>query len=266
MPAGSWTVYAPDSSCALDRSRTLRRPSGSGSALIGLSILLTAILLPCSGARADEYNACLICHEFMGGDVGRPVQEWMGSTHQSMGIVCTDCHGGNQALKVSVDQLQGLSPTEIRQLARGAMYDQEDFVSVPDQTEMFEMCGQCHDETVEIYRESIMGNAYLERRGGPSCTRCHGAHRNALPQVPEVCADCHKDRVGFDQIEAMNVTASTIDRLYEIRLHEASRKLKGEGEDIFPEELDSFEIGFVTWGMILLLILISVVLYRTMER
>jgi hypothetical protein len=64
----------------------------------------------------------------------------------------------------------------------------------------------------------------------------------------------------------MNVTASTIDRLYEIRLREASRKVIGGGEELFPEELDSFEIGFVTWGMILFLIVISVVLYRTMEK
>jgi hypothetical protein len=167
---------------------------------------------------------------------------------------------------VSTEILKGLTPAEIRALARKAMYEQEDFIPVPDQAEMFEMCGQCHDETVETYRESIMGKAYLERKGGPSCTRCHGAHRNVMPRVPDDCADCHKDLVGFDRIEAMNVTASTIDRLYEIRLREASKKLKGGAEDIFPEELDSFEIGFVTWGMVLFLVLISMVLYRTMEK
>jgi hypothetical protein len=146
------------------------------------------------------------------------------------------------------------------------MYSQEDFVSNPDPVEMFDMCEQCHDDAVSVYRESIMGRTYLEKKGGPSCTRCHGAHRNYMPDVPEICADCHKDIVGFDQIESMNVTLSTIDRLYEIRLEEASKKIVAVGKDIFPEELDSFEIGFVTWGMVLFLVIMSVILYRTMEK
>lgn len=212
----------------------------------------------------EEYNACILCHEFMGGDVGRPVTEWMGSTHQSMGILCTYCHGGDENLEV--DRLEDLNPVEIRDLAKKAMYDQEDFIAEPDPLQMFEICGQCHDDAVAVYRESIMGKAYIEKKGGPSCTRCHGAHRNFMPDVPEICEDCHKDILGFDQIESMNVTSSTIDRLYEIRLKLASEKIKGGGETIFPEELDAFEIGFVTWGMVLFLVIVAVILYRTMER
>ena len=231
-----------------------------------LFILSLFASIPANSAADPQegVNACIVCHEYMGGDVGKPVSEWMGSTHQSMGVLCTFCHGGNETLEVS--GLEQMSPQEIRDLARKAMYDWDDFVAKPDPVEMFDMCGQCHDDAVTVYRESIMGKAYLEERGGPSCSRCHGPHRNYMPEVPEICGDCHKDLVGFDQIEAMNVTPSTIDLLYEIRLREASKKIKGRGEQIFPEELDSFEIGFVTWGMVLFLAIIAVVLYRTLER
>ncbi len=229
--------------------------------------LLVLVMFPapnCAEPAEEEYSACIVCHEFMGGEVARPVLEWMGSTHQSMEIFCVYCHGGDKSIRLG--SLEKLSPKEIRSLARKAMYSQEDFVANPDPVAMFEICEQCHDEAVSVYRESIMGKTYLERKGGPSCTRCHGAHRNYMPDVPEICKDCHKDIVGFDRIESMNVTLSTIDRLYEIRLEEASKKIVAVGKDIFPEELDSFEIGFVTWGMILFLVIMSVVLYRTMEK
>jgi len=233
--------------------------------LIPVFITLSAQLCVASPVDArEEPNACITCHEFMGGEVGRPAMEWMGSTHQSMGILCTYCHGGDET--VDVGHLEGLSSEEIRAIARKAMYSQEGFVAKPGPEEMFEMCGQCHDESVTLYRESIMGKAYLEKRGGPSCTRCHGAHLNKMPNVPEICKDCHKDVLGFDKIQAMNVTTSTIDQLYDLRLEDASRKIVAVGKDIFPEELDSFEIGFVTWGMILFLVIMSVVLYRTMEK
>jgi hypothetical protein len=234
------------------------------SVFLFASIFLWTVMTVMPVEAQEEYNACIACHEFMGGDVGKPVTEWMGSTHQSMGILCTYCHGGDESLEG--DRLEDLTPVEIRDLSNKAMYDQEDFISEPDPLQMFEMCGQCHDDAVSIYRESIMGKAYIERKGGPSCTRCHGAHRNFMPDVPEICEDCHKDLLGFDQIESMNVTPATIDRLYEIRLRQASAKITGGGETIFPEELDAFEIGFVTWGMVLFLVIVAVILYRTMER
>jgi len=235
-----------------------------GSILLLAAIVLSSLVAVRPLSAQDDYNACIVCHEFMGGDVGRPVTEWMGSTHQSMEILCVDCHGGDKNLKVS--HLEELTPSEIRALSRKAMYEQDDFVAIPDPLQMFDMCGQCHDDGVSIYRESIMGKAYIEKKGGPSCTRCHGAHSNYMPDVPVICEDCHKDLLGFDQIESMNVTASTIDRLYEIRLDQASEKIKGGGGTIFPEELDAFEIGFVTWGMVLFLVIVSVILYRAMER
>ena len=232
--------------------------------LICTLALVTFPALNYAEPAEEEYNACLICHEFMGGGAGRPDADCVGSAHQWMGILCTYLHGGDTSLKVS--HLEERTPQEMRALARKAMYSQDDFIARPGPVEMFEMCGQCHDEAVMVYRESVMGKAYLEKRGGPSCTRCHGAHRNYMPNVPKICSDCHKDLVGFDKIDAMNVTLSTIDRLYEIRLREASKKITAGGKNIFPEELDSFEIGFVTWGMILFLVIVAVVLYRTMER
>jgi len=227
-------------------------------------ILLLSLALASAGRAQNRTESCITCHEFLGGKFSLPVIEWRSSTHQIEGVTCSACHGGNP--DVPLGDLSKLSEKELQALAAAAMYDTDDFVARPKGEAQFELCANCHEESVNLYRNSLMGEAYLKDKGGPSCTKCHGAHYNVIPDVPKVCQDCHTDVTGYDQITAMDVTEQTIDELYQIRAHMALSKVQGEEVKIFPKELESFQIGFITIGIILLLLILAVALYYLLER
>ena len=114
-----------------------------------------------------------------------------------------------------------------------------------------------------------MGRAYLENKGGPSCIACHQAHRNSMPEVPRVCQSCHKDTAGFDQIDPMDVTSSTVNALSGIRIKLAQAKMIGKQPPFipeFPEDLDAFQIGFVAFGAVLILFVIGYIVYVVLEQ
>ena len=141
------------------------------------------------------------------------------------------------------------------------------FVGSPTGHALFDMCGKCHDGTVARYAASIMGRAYLEGKGGPSCVTCHHAHNNIMPAVPKVCRNCHQDTSGFDRIDPMNVTRATINELSRIRVALAKKKAKGR-RLLFPEfpELDTYQIGLVAFGAVLVLFLIGCLVYAILEK
>lgn len=224
------------------------------------------IALHAANAGAQQRSACIACHEFLGGSLAGPVEKWNGSVHQQNGITCDFCHGGN--LDVQLGDIARLSPEQFADRRARAMSEDRGFVGIPSGKVLFDVCRQCHGASVDRYANSIMGKAYLENRGGPSCVLCHDAHRNAMPEVPEVCVRCHKDTTGFDRIDPMNVTEATINELSGIRIRLAQEKTAGSTPPLFrefPEELDSFQIGFVAFGAVVVLLLIGYIVYMTLE-
>ncbi len=213
---------------------------------------------------AQEPEACIVCHRFQGGELGLPVVEWQSSTHQIEGITCSACHGGNPNVKLG--ELEQLAPEQFRDLVKQSMYDNLDFIGKPALQVQFNLCANCHPDGVTTYTNSIMGAAYLNQKGGPSCVQCHGAHYNKIPEVPASCKDCHADVTGFDQITAMDVSERTIDQLYEIRSQMASLQTRGSEVQFFPEELESYQIGLLTFGVIVLMLVAALILYRLLER
>jgi hypothetical protein len=195
--------------------------------------------------------------------MGRPVAQWYGSVHQIQGITCDLCHGGNSDLKMG--DLRGLAPEEIRTLSKRAMYSEPNFVGAPSGQAQFDLCANCHPESTKNYASSIMGQAFLLKKGGPSCAQCHGAHRNVIPQVPESCKGCHQDTTGFERLKAMNIGEEQVRELARIRIKIAGEKIAGKGP-LFQHNLESFETGMVSWGLVLLLFLAAAGLYRLVER
>jgi hypothetical protein len=230
------------------------------------TVLTGAIILslPQSQAAPTSQSSCIQCHEFMGGEMAKPVTQWFGSIHQTQEVSCDVCHGGNPDLELG--ELKRLLPEEIRDLAKRAMYSQPDFVGAPSGQAQLDLCSNCHPEVVQAYAASIMGQAYLSKKGGPSCAQCHGAHRNTIPQVPGSCKRCHQDTTGFDRLKAIHsISEAQVQQLARIRVEIAGQKVAGKGP-LFLGHLESFEIGMVTWGMVLLLFLAAVGLYRLLER
>lgn len=230
-------------------------------------ILLVFLLLHAPDLSEAQKSACVTCHEFLGGSLALPVTEWQGSIHQQNGIACFLCHGGNA--DVNLGNPKELSSPQFEEKKSLAMSKSRGFIGKPSGQAMFDMCGRCHRPSVDRYARSIMGKAYLENMGGPSCVTCHKAHRNTMPQVPEVCKQCHKDTSGFEQIDPMNVTESTVTALSGIRIKLAREKMAGKEPPFmpeFPEDLESFQIGLVAFGAVIVLFIIGYIVYRTLER
>ncbi|NOY77099.1 MAG: hypothetical protein GXO76_04440 [Calditrichaeota bacterium] len=231
-----------------------------------IAVLLLSFPIQKGNANPNEQNACITCHTFLGGDLAKPALEWKGSIHQQNGIMCEDCHGGNPDVKLG--NIKDLTDERRSAVQALAMSPADGFSGVPTGQDMFDMCAQCHSESVKRYKNSIMGKAYLENKGGPSCVTCHNAHNNSMPSVPKACESCHKNTEGFDQIDPMSVTKTTIITLSKIKIKIASEKTSGKPPLLaeFPEELGSFQIGFIAFGAILVLLIIAYLIYFVLER
>ncbi len=234
--------------------------------ILVLSWAITIALYGSSGRAELGPSACVTCHELMGAELARPVKEWKGSIHQQNGISCDFCHGGDA--NVDVGNVRQLSAQEFAEKQTRAMSISHGFVGKPAGKELFAICARCHRASVDRYANSIMGKAYLDKKGGPSCVACHHAHHNTMPEVPRVCESCHKDTAGFDQIDPMDVTESTVKALSGIRIKLAQEKTLGKEPPFipeFPEDLDAFQIGFVAFGAVIILFGIGYVLYVILE-
>jgi hypothetical protein len=226
------------------------------------------VVLNASAARAEQTPiACITCHEALGGALAKPIVEWKGSVHYLHDITCDHCHGGDAT--VVVGNVLELSGDEFAAIQSAAMSKAHGFVGKPSGQEMFSMCTRCHSASVMRYAGSIMGEAYLQNKGGPSCVTCHGAHRNIIPAVPGACSNCHKDTTGFAQIDPMNVTDASIAQLSRIRIQLAEDKTRGSKPSLaprFPGEMDSYQVGLMAFGGIIFLFLIGCLVYAILER
>jgi hypothetical protein len=220
-------------------------------------------------AHADQKreNACITCHEFLGGKLAKPVFDWKGSIHQQNGITCNYCHGGNA--DINLGNVKRLSQQQFAKVQALAMSKSNGFIGVPAGKAIFDTCRQCHSKYVDRYENSIMGKAYLDNKGGPSCVTCHNAHHNALPDVPKVCKSCHKDTSGFAGIDPMNVNETTINTLSKIRIKIAQQKVRGDNPPLipeFPEEIGAYQVGFVAFGAVFILFIIGYITYILLEK
>ncbi len=90
-----------------------------------------------------------------------------------------------------------------------------------------------------------------------------------MPEVPRVCESCHKDTTGFDQIDPMDVTESTVNTLSGIRIKIAQEKTTGKKPAFipeFPSDLDAFQIGFFAFGAVIVLFIIGYIVYFVLEK
>ena len=156
------------------------------------------VLYGASGRAEAGPSACVTCHTFLGGELARPVVEWSGSIHQQNGITCDLCHCGGSG--VSLGDVRDPAGQAFADMMSRATSQAHGFIGKPSGKALFAVCARCHGQSVDRYAKSIMGKAYLDGKGGPSCVTCHQAHRNTMPEVPKGCESCHKDTAGVAQV------------------------------------------------------------------
>ncbi len=136
------------------------------------SLILVIFLFLAKSVIADD-SACLKCH-LAHGDQSSETTQHIDTSLINMSVhkklYCIDCHD--------------IDPAE-----------QHAFRTDVD-------CGSCHEEVLNIYKESIHGVALANGiKESPGCTDCHGGHNiisHFNPEskvystnVPKTCSECH---------------------------------------------------------------------------
>lgn len=152
--------------------------------------LMCGLLALASGPLSAE-ETCGTCHP-------ETRVSFAESIHAVEGVSCSDCHGGNPAMR----DVAGAHAGEFRSLA--------------NRREIPEMCADCHSDLEQmraynlpvdqyaIYLTSQHGKALAEGETRAAvCTDCHGVHDILRPRdpssssntrnIPATCAQCHGD-------------------------------------------------------------------------
>ncbi|MFO7901511.1 MAG: cytochrome c3 family protein [Planctomycetota bacterium] len=130
-------------------------------------------------------DLCLECHQ-----EGSPTMAWHASTHNLMGVACTDCH--NPHPRAAVQQFPratGVSflHTNVARPKRLAMSVQEP-----------EACYKCH---AKIYGMNALPSHHPIKEGKMVCSDCHDAHGQQEGNLNAdtknlLCWKCHADKQG----------------------------------------------------------------------
>lgn len=141
------------------------------------------------------YLACQKCHSSNYDKAQDSMHAQAAAQGNLNAAICTDCHGAHD-------------------------------VQPPDQprAHISEICGQCHQDIFNQYKNSIHGSALIQQDNPdvPVCTDCHGVHdihdpRTAQFRVssPELCAGCHANK----ELMAKYGLNPDVYNLYELSWH-----------------------------------------------
>jgi predicted CXXCH cytochrome family protein len=194
------------------------------SRFVKLSVTLAIILISVSLVPAQKKDSCVDCHKEMEGALGEPVELLKGDVHQTRGLSCADCHGGD----ASVDD-----PTL-------AMNPLKGFIARPKHKDVPRFCGKCHSnaefmrkfnpaqrvDQEQEYKTSVHGKLLATGdQNVATCTSCHGYHgvRGIKdPQaavfamnVAETCSKCHAQA---DYMKSYKIPTDQYDK-YKLSVH-----------------------------------------------
>jgi DmsE family decaheme c-type cytochrome len=130
--------------------------------------------------QSSRKELCLQCH-----DGTAPNAAWHSSTHDQVGVACTDCH--NPHPSTSVQRVVNISHTSVARPKRMPMS-----VNEP------EACYKCHPK---IFGLVGLPSHHPIKQGKVTCSDCHDAHGQAEggltePTVNMVCYKCHAEKQG----------------------------------------------------------------------
>ncbi|MBZ0309142.1 MAG: cytochrome c3 family protein, partial [Anaerolineae bacterium] len=146
---------------------------------------------------------CVDCHgEMAFPHVGPPPTDARLYSIESAGI-CTQCHTEQAEHQADSVHAAGLARGNLRSATCTDCHGAHEVQPITDHPSLAaNTCSTCHTSVFEEYKNSIHGEALLERgdTNAPSCIDCHGVHginnpttAQARNRSPELCASCHAD-------------------------------------------------------------------------
>jgi Cytochrome c3 len=130
---------------------------------------------PAPVAAQSEDN-CINCHSRQKDKTNQVVSIYSASTHGRGNIGCDGCHGGDSSQSEKTKAHTG------------------HFIARPDTNATLEMCGACHRQPLDFFKNS-RHVAARPNAGRLDCVECHGVHGIGAAsdsfRWPQFCAGCH---------------------------------------------------------------------------
>jgi hypothetical protein len=125
---------------------------------------------------AQSKDNCIDCHSRLKDKAGQVVSIYQTSTHSRASVGCAGCHGGDSSQS---DKSKAHA---------------DHFIARADTSATLEMCGACHRQPLEFFKNS-RHVAARPNAARLDCAECHGVHAiGAASETfrwPQFCAGCH---------------------------------------------------------------------------
>jgi hypothetical protein len=133
-------------------------------------------------------DQCIICHKDARFQTQNKVlydyyNYWKDSVHDAEGIICIDCHGGDEhetdkdlAHKKNFSSLNPKDKTSHKKIPT--------------------VCGNCHKVVLKHFSESKHYKAILKEINSPNCVTCHGSMNTEVYEASNIakgCQTCHNE-------------------------------------------------------------------------
>lgn len=178
--------------------------------VIAASMTAMGVAATVSQARPIE---CIDCHT-------NQAEQLKASAHKGVAR-CQDCHGGERAYDLPIDEITRFLARPATQPADqpGLSFDHgRHFLGKPQRAAVPELCGSCHSDvermnpygllTDQLSSYWVSGHGKQLKRAGDDkvavCIDCHGSHdvlrhdhpgsRTFFKNIPDTCGKCHSDR------------------------------------------------------------------------
>ena len=141
-----------------------------------LGLAGASLLRGAAPVAAQSKDGCVDCHSRQNDKAGQVVSIYQTSTHSRVNVGCDGCHGGDS------------SQSEKSKAHAGH------FIARPDTAATLEMCGACHRQPLEFFKNS-RHVAARPNAARLDCVECHGVHSIGAASEsfrwPQFCAGCH---------------------------------------------------------------------------
>jgi hypothetical protein len=152
-------------------------------------ILIAALFLGLTAVNVYAKDYCVSCHKDPKFRVQNKVlfdyyNYWEESVHDNSGIICIDCHGGDET-KSDKD-----ASHKTKDFSSLTAKDKKSHKKIPV------VCGKCHKAVFKNFKASKHYTGLIKDKNSPNCVTCHGSMNTEVYEANNIargCESCHNE-------------------------------------------------------------------------